>query len=342
MSAPEPVDTSAIADAAWFPIDLDVVAGRWSFLRLEPDVLERSTFMDDRMDVEYGRATVIGAEAVAGAIESLPNPPQPPAWLFHTSFCGSTLFARALHLPPSQVSLKEPLVLRRLADAHRTGRSIDVYLPQVIALLARPWATGAGVAIKPTHVALGIADRLMAATPGSRALVLTSSLEDFLVSNLKKSRDSQAKLPELAERALQGTRLLTQLPAGAFQPPDVLCAAALQWAGQRQRVADLVAKFGEQRVRTLEFDAWVRQLEETIVQSSKWLRLPAAAEELRGRARQVGRYHAKAAAVSYDAQQREAEAARIRDAYSGPLQRARNWVSQFVLPAMSDTLQAKP
>ena len=102
-------------DASWFPVDLDVPARAFRFLKLAPSVLEDSVFLDTRIGAPLEQAVAVPAGALgaspAGAV---------PAFLFHTSFCCSTLLARTLHIAPRVVALKEPLVLRRLADArHR-------------------------------------------------------------------------------------------------------------------------------------------------------------------------------------------------------------------------------
>lgn len=335
MGGGAPDAAGLIADAQWFPVELDVAAGRWSFLRMRADVLERSVFLDDRLQADAGTLRMLDDRTVGAALAARgARADRPPAWLFHTSFCGSTLFARALHLPPLQVTLKEPLVLRRLADAQWRGIRTGTCLEHAVALLSRGWSAGGGVAVKPTHAALPLAAGLMRASPGSRALVLTSALEDFLVSNLKKPRESQAKVPELTERAMHGTRLPAHLPAAAFEPPDLLCAAALQWAGQCHRVDLLRAGVGADRVRVLRFDEWIRDVAGVVVEASQWLGLPASSAALRERADEVANRHAKAPGVEFGIRQRDAETDEVRRAYDAPLRRALEWAGRFVLPAL--------
>lgn len=322
-------------DARWFPADLDVASANWSFLRIGVEALERSVFLDDRLQAGTSPARVLDHRTVEAAVAAAGGDgPAAPAWLFHTSYCGSTLFARALHLPPFQVALKEPLVLRRLADAHRHGVPAGNCLATAVALLSRRWFAGGGVVIKPTHVALPLAAEFMRASAGSRALVLTSSLEDFLISNLKKPRQTQAKLPELTERAVQGTRFMAQLPPEAFQPPDLLCAAALQWAGQRHRIDMLLASVGTERIRELRFDQWIGDFGAVVADASEWLGLPAPAAALRERAEEVAYRHAKVPELEFDLGRREAEADQVRRVYGVSLQRALQWAERLVLPAL--------
>ncbi|HEY0503108.1 MAG TPA: hypothetical protein VGD42_06380 [Lysobacter sp.] len=319
---------SRIDDARWFPVDLHVPERRFGFARLDLDALERSTFMDTRLDAALASLEQVPADAFEA-----PLPPRPPAWLFHTSFCGSTLLARALHVPPAQVALKEPLVLRRLGDARHAGWDVRELCTVTARLLARPWSDGGGVLVKATHAALNVADELLEATPGSRAVLLTSSLDDFLVSNLKKPRETLEKVPALAERALQAGTLHRRLPPQALQPPDLLGAVALQWAAQRDLVAGLATRHAG-RVRVLDFADLAHDPVGVSLACSRWWRLPAAADAIRARAQDVAQRNAKAVDVSYSATQRAQEARLVQDRHGDDLTRARAWAERFVLPAL--------
>ena len=324
-------------DAARFPVDLHVPDRTISFLDIDADVLERSAFMDVRIEAPL-------ADARAMLLADLPRPPAPQrlGWLFHTSFCCSTLLARALHVAPRQSVVKEPLVLRRLGDARRAGWPVDEWIAPVAGLLARPWAAQGSVIVKPTHAALNIAMDLVRATPGSRALLLSSSLEDFLVSNLKKTAESQQKIPELAERALSATTLGPRLPAQALAPPHLLAAACLQWAGQRELGAALVAGFGTDRVRVLDTQALLDDVPETSVRVARWFGNAVDDETQRRRARCVSATHAKATAMPYDAGRRAAEAARIRELHGELVDESLRWAERWVTPFMSSGALAFP
>lgn len=334
-ASPAPVETPAASDFAvhdpqWFPTDVDGAAGVLQFQRLTLDTLEHATFMDNRMAPPPGPLRTHPVRAVAGsAVE-----PGPVAWLFHTSFCCSTLLARVLHAPPHQVSLKEPLVLRRLGDLRFSGAAVDGSLEPTTRLLARPWHPGGAVLIKPTHAALNIAAGLMASRPGSKAVVLTSSLEDFVLSNIKKTEDTQRKIPELVERAFRATTLHARLPPAAFNPPDILAAAVLQWAAQREVCLDLIDAVGANAVRVLDAADLLADLPATGVRASQWLGLPAPPRAIEQRAAEVGHTHAKAVARDYGPEHRAAEAELLRAHYGGAVDRALQWFERVVRPAM--------
>jgi hypothetical protein len=317
-------------DARWFAADLHVPDRRFTLRWLDEDVIARSSFLDTRIEAPPDPGVAVDAAAVDAAA----LPAAPVGWLFHTSFCASTLLARCLHLAPAAIALKEPLMLRRLSDARHAGWALDGLVAPVVALLARPWHAGGAVVIKPTHVALNLAADLLGATPGSRALIVTSSLADFLISNLKKSPESQAKIPLLVERALRATGFAARLPDAAQRPPDLICAAGLQWAAQQELVRDVIAAVGAERVRVLDLEPLLADLPAAAAASARWLGLAVPTDAIALHAREIGLHNAKQTQTPYGPERRAYEAGLVGDRYRDALRRARDWLHAHVVPAM--------
>lgn len=303
------------------------------------EVLDRSAFLDSRIEAPLREASSVAVDVVAQA--ALPEA-APLAWLFHTSFCCSTLLARMLHVPPCQVVLKEPLVLRRLGDARHAGWPLDGLVDPSVRLLSRPWHPCPAVVIKPTHAALNIAVELLDASPGSRGVILTSSLEDFLISNLKKTPETLAKVPALAERALQAGSFHARLPADALAPPDLLAAVALQWAAQRELCTDIATAVGPQRLRFLDAAALLDDVQATAWQCVQWLRLPVPRALLVPRVAESSQRHAKARAAPYDPGDRAADARLIRARFGSEIAAVMRWFDRLVMPAMREDALVVP
>ena len=328
--------TPDLRDPAWFPVDLHVPEQRVAMLRIDADVVERSAFLDTRIEAPL-------AEAVWMPLGDIPAAPEAPApgWLFHTSFCCSTLLARALHLSPRQVVLREPLVLRRLGDARHAGWAVDSMFAPVVSLLARPWMPGGSVVIKPTHAALNVGRDLLAATPGSRALILTSDLEDFLVSNIKKTPETQRKIPELAERALSATPFGRRLDAAALAPPDLLAAATLQWAAQRELCLNLLDAAGTSRVRTLDAADLLDDPAGVSAAAARWYGSTDVAA-VAANAADVARRNAKATSVPYGPADRARDAQALRARPAPARAAAIAWFERHVAPRMRDAALRLP
>ncbi|WP_198147247.1 hypothetical protein [Pseudoxanthomonas mexicana] len=321
-----PVDPD---DAAWLPFDVDLAGGRMQWLRCDEALIQASVFLDPRMPAE-GRPQALTPLA---PLACLPPSGHRPAWLWHTSFCGSTLLARLLHLPPYSVALREPLVLRRLSDFADGGQEVSRWLPPVIRLLSRPWRPDGRVVLKPTHAALNIARQAMDAVPDANAVLLTSRLEDFLVSHLKKTEETLSKVPLLVQRALRAGTLAARLPPEALQPPSILAAAALQWAAQRELVADLRTTCGD-RLQVLEWSCLSAEIEDGTVSTAAFLGLTLPEDALRMHVRVLAGSHSKATSRPYDARMRDQEHALLRSTYRNEVTQALRWAAQYVLPAL--------
>ncbi len=325
-----------LADPRWFAVDLHVPDRRFGVLRVDEALVDRSPFLDTRMAVPFAEALPVAVANVSIA------PPPRVAWLFHTSFCASTLLARALHLPPHTVCLKEPLVLRRLADARKSSWPLDGILEPTVHLLGRPWHPGGAVVIKPTHVALNVATSLMQAVPDSRAVILTSSRSDFMISNLKKLPESQAKIPELVKRAMAASGFAARLSPAALQPPDLIAASGLQWAAQRELVCNVVAEVGAARIRVLDAVPLLANVAGTVIACAEWLQLPIPRDALAAHAADAATRNAKALTMPYSPDQRAREADEVAADFAPKLAAAEAWLAKHVLPAMRPEALADP
>lgn len=319
------------SNAKWFPVDVHVPRDQYSFLLIDHDVLEQSTFLDTRISAELDRALQVPAAEIE--VDGNLNPQV--SWLFHTSFCCSTLLARLLHVPPHQVVLKEPLVLRRLADARYSRWPIDGFIKPTVSLLARPWDPSGAVVVKPTHAALNIGAELMAADAVSRGVILTSSLQDFLVSNLKKPPETLSKIPALIERALRASEFASRLSAASLRPPTLIAAAGLQWAAQRELCAGMISQVGPQRLKAVDASRLLDDVGLVTSRCAKWLGSSIPEAVLQARVSEVSGRNSKAVDHQYGAAQRSAEMRFIEGKFSTELLEARRWFDLMVAPAMS-------
>lgn len=175
--------------------------------------------------------------------------------LFHSAFCGSTLLARALAEPGVAMGLSEPVILNDVVGMRNRGappaavaRSADLALR----LLARPFAHGECVVVKPSNLLNPLAELLLALAPEAKALFLYAPLETFLVSVVRKGLPCRLWVRELLEGYLRAGIVapLGITPEDAFRQSD-LQVAATGWLAQHRLFAVLAGKIGPARLRTL-------------------------------------------------------------------------------------------
>ena len=252
----------ATLDPDWLAHRYDPGHDAVHFIRTDRAERRRVPFLTD----EYlpGHA----APVVAHRNDALARAPAaaPIHYIFHSAYCCSTLLANVLDLPGVAVPVKEPVILNDLVGwRHRGAKPAEVgaVLDASLRLLARPFALGETVVIKPSNVVNGLAPAMLGLRPVARALLLHAPLEVYLGS--------------IAGKGLWGRRwvrdlLLKQLKDGivdlGFTQEDYLLLSDLQvaavgWLAQHKLFADLVARYPD-RVRTLGSEILLARSEETL------------------------------------------------------------------------------
>jgi hypothetical protein len=215
-------------DPRWFLDGLDVASGRASFALTDRAALSAEPFLDHRWRRPAGGG-VLASLAEVGAISS---EPAPLSFIWHTSFCASTLLAACLDTPGRCLSLKEPRVLVDMADLKRSGRLHDPRVARaVFALLARRFQPREQVLIKPSNGANTLIAEAAALTKGPM-LLLYSDLESFLLSMAKMGAAGFVYVRELFMALAADGHPCGRWPAAQLFKLTDLQMAALVWRMQ--------------------------------------------------------------------------------------------------------------
>jgi len=300
---------------AWHLYDLDMQRGEMRFLEARPETFRVSAFLDTRIAYTGDQVHGFPLDAIAAALQQHPVPRRDVAFLFHTSFCCSSLLARSLQREHQMLALREPWVLRRLGDLKRGVLAhAQAWYPQgpalldlALQLLSKTWEESEAVLIKPTNVSNNLADDLLSLRPDAPGLLLYSDLESFLVSNLKKTADTQQKLPAMVQIFDQDTRYGEQLGV-SLAGLDLLQAVVVVWHAQRIQWQALLAASAGARLRTLDSAVLLARPAETLAAAAALLGRPltaADAKDITGGP--VWNTHAKDPFSTYDSVRRGAE-----------------------------------
>jgi hypothetical protein len=249
---PSPATTiAAIRDPWWIAHRYDPEGDLVHLLPVPRAVQRDAIFItDDYLPAGLHPLAVRRRDAIAHA-----PPPAPLHFLFHSAFCCSTLLARAFDRPGWAMGLKEPMILNDLIGwRRRGGQGPDMasVLDDVLTLLARPPGPGEAVVLKPSNVANALIPAMLALRPDARALLLYAPLRTYLGSIAKKGMDGR-----LWVRTLLLGLLDDKLVDLGFSTRDHLGHSDLQVAGigwlvQQALFGSVVARFGADRVRTLD------------------------------------------------------------------------------------------
>lgn len=250
MVTPQPDIARTATDPLWFPHRYDPGHDAIHFRHLPRAVHRAATFLTDEYLPAGDPLVIRRADAMAAA------PARAPLhFIFHSAFCCSTVLARAFDLPGVAMGLKEPVFFNDLIGwQHRGGTAAQIapVLDDGLALLARPFAPGEAVVIKPSNVVNGLAPAMLTMRPDARALLLHAPLRTYLGSVAKKGMTGRLWVRDLLMKQLR-----EGLHGFGFKGEDYLGqtdlqVAAMGWLAQHALFANMVARFGPARVATLD------------------------------------------------------------------------------------------
>jgi hypothetical protein len=321
-------------DPAIFVFDFAADNKLTKFLVVEELMLEQSPFIDIRFEpLAKGHFWVDTTELFA--LEARHDIPRPqPVFIFHHAFVCSTLLARCLSQIDAFFGLKEPWVLRRLSDHKRANGNLasssrwrEMFCTYV-SLLCRNFSTGRIPVIKATNVGNNLLVDVLRFMPACQILYLYSDLESFLVSNLKKGRDTQEKIPALAQGFLGDSDFLQKFPemrdTSRF---SFLRICALTWLVSLYNLMACLKQQAGTRVKTLDLQDLLRDFPRSLnLLSRHFGHLPDPVDERRMMAAQVMQTNAKDQSKPYGIEQRQFEMNQIRSRYDRELKDAIAWI----------------
>jgi hypothetical protein len=271
--AQKATDAQIIADARWFPEALDAANRAVQFVRTDRATLVSRPFLSQSLwaDATLPRARA-GLESLSRQITARPH----IHFLWHTAYCCSTLISQALDAEGRNLSIREPDALTVLARMKRgamgeKGSYSPRHLAALLALLARPFATGEQVTLKPANAANNLI-RDSAAVSDGRMIFLYSDCRSFVVSVARHGEARRGFVRRLFGELLQdGHEQASWSPPRLFELSD-LQIAALVWHMQIAEFRRSAAAVGD-RAASIDCDAFLDSPASVIARLSEFLSL---------------------------------------------------------------------
>jgi hypothetical protein len=165
-------------------------------------------------------------------------------FIFHSAFCASTLLTRALDVPGLAMGLSEPVILNDVVGFRRRGgdpRAVARLLAGSMTLLARPFAPGEMVVVKPSNILNPLAAAMLRLRPDARAVALYAPLPVFLASVARKGMWCRLWAREHLEGLLTDQSVDLGFTARDLFRQTDLQVAAVGWLAQHALFAALAA-----------------------------------------------------------------------------------------------------
>jgi hypothetical protein len=302
-------DLEALAGSpGWFPFQLDLAADRVLMVAKSEADVRAAGFLDQRSLDPAAPRVLASWSALAAPLAAARREAD---YIFHIGHVGSTLLSRLLGELETVLALREPLILRSLAEAFgMAGDGSGVAdFDTAAALLSRAFRPGQRALVKATSFTSEVADRLV--QPGARAIFLYVSPRRY-IETILAGEGSRQELAILTPSRL--ARLATRCP-GLEARPEALSEArkaALSWACEMTSLERSAQALGD-RVMWLDFDAFLEAPARQLAAAAAFLRHPA--EPARIEALAAGplmRRYSKALEYEYSPELRQALLAEAR------------------------------
>lgn len=327
-----------------YPQKIDLVGQSVLLIRFGAAAYRAASFLDDRIlaqDTQGAWLPVDRVEPAAGRMSD----PRPLHYIFHTGHVGSTLVSRLLDETGEVLSLREPLPLRTLADAHDVlalpeSLFSDSQFERLLAMCTRLWRRGyaptRSVVLKATSSAGRMAGALLRHTEGSRAVYMNLRAEPYLVT-LLAGQNSPLDLRGHGQgriRRLQARLAAPLSPLHALSQGEL---AAMSWLAESWAQDDAVAQHPD-RVMTLDFDRFLANVEPSLGRVLGHFGLSVDAHRLSGLARSpVLTHYSKAPEYAYTPEARTEILNQSRQANGQEIRNGMAWLERI---ARSDAAAA--
>lgn len=266
----------------------------------------------------------------------------PLHFIFHSSFCCSTLLAKALERPGTSTSLSEPNILVNLAEQRERGTIAEGTLDLALRLLARPAQGSETVIVKPSSFANRLIGPVLDLRAGSRGVLLYSSARTFLSSVVRRGLLGRINARRLYRSLTDGSILDFGFSAAdTFEQTD-LQIAALAWLMQIALFDKLSSRYGRDRLLLLDAADLLADPAGELERVQSFFGLGFTAEQIREIVDgPVFSRHSKNLDQDYSAEVRERDLDALMEVHSDELAMVLQWL-EAVANHMKVPLRPRP
>ncbi len=271
-----------------------------------------------------GKSVAAAMEADSGAAIAAPL-----HFIFHTSFSGSSLLAKALEIPGTASSMREPAIFASLANKviRRDGEASAERLELVLQLVERPFSAGEKVVAKQSSFANRLADQILETRHLTRTLLLYSDVETYLISLLKRGMWGRIWGRKLFINLRSWSTLKLDLGADEILELTDMQAASLAWLMQVHHFNELAEKFGP-RVMLLESDQLFATPAATLHQVMNFFDFGLTEQDASDIADgPIFAKHSKFADRDYSVEERRSDTATVGKAHAEELAMVAKWIA---------------
>jgi len=326
-----------------FPHGLDVGTDSASLIRLtEPDYAKAS-FLDARILTPATPTRILPFAELQAAVAGT-ELRERSDFIFHIGHVGSTLLSRLLGRHPDLFALREPAILRTLAqtraepEARRwSADEFESRLSTFLKLWSRTFRPNQRALVKATSFASELAAEILSRPYRPRAIFMFVSPQNYLATILG-AENSPKEAQTLA--GLRAKRLSRRIGAAPQSPASMGEIVAMSWASEMTALAAALPQSREQ-ILWLDFDRFLADPQRSLTACFNHLGIAANADQIREilSGPDMRRY-SKAQEYDYDAKLRADVLAQARALQGPEIKRGLDWLGKLAKdsPSVADVM----
>jgi len=275
------------ASPTLFPLQFDSEGHIVQLVGLTESDYQAASFLDNRLlGTNTQHATVPWQDLATAAA----NLPMRCDFIFHISHAGSTLLSRLLGSHPCCFSIREPAILRLIAQGQFPDR-----LHTFIGLWSRTFHPRQRALIKATSFVNEIAVKLLTVVSESRAILMFVKPETFLPALLDGAMSDITSQSQSRFERLQQKGFLSGISLPDLSPGECV---AMSWLSEMSSLTEVATKFPD-RTHWLDFDDFLKQPSHHLQSAFSHFGIQTEVESLL--AGPIMQTYAKKPQVNYDA-----------------------------------------
>jgi hypothetical protein len=307
-----------------FPQAIDPRSDSVSLIHLTEAEYAKASFLDGRILGPQTPQQVMPFSDVQAAAAGLTEACD---FIFHIGHVGSTLLSRLLGAHANVFALREPAILRTLAqiqaEAFWDETKLEAHLSTFLKLWSRTFRPGQRALLKATSFASELAPAILARPSRPKAIFMFVPPEDFLASILgaeNSPREAQAMAPSRVARL--NKRLGADIRAETLSIGEM---TAMGWACEMTALTAAA----QDRVLWLDFQQFLANPAAALTACFHHLEIAATAEQINAVATSPDtRRYSKAPEFGYDAKLRADILAQARVRCGAEIKQGMDWLEK--------------
>lgn len=259
-----------LSTPGYVPWQINGAQAQVLFRKLDESTLYDTAFLDQRL--VPAQDEMLYSIPIAGMLNNQDNIAPPKNWIFHTSFCCSTLLARLLQVEGKVLSMKEPVILNQLADAFRhnpnNAPQYTGLFKRVADQLSKPFNGEQRVVLKTSNYMNALLNQVHHVNSDSRVLLVWGDIRAFTRSMLKNRAESTKTMP-IFLRALQRD---VDDQSGYAPGTDFMHDIAHMWAVQIRLFCEFIQST-QLQVATIKKQAILNNTQSTVTACDRFFSL---------------------------------------------------------------------